>query len=213
MNKSSPTTQPITDILSYSLLSKIHINRINHQTQTAVNGYSTNGYNTNEPHNELLYQPNHNQQIYNKIPNQQQQNKSSETLNQQPVGQPNQPDTGQLDYQPVEVGELERLKKEEQDQVHEFIPNDEKIDNTAKSILNEHLVQLKIDKATYKHAVLRSNTDKGAPTKVIVTCYIEDIPIARTTGPNSKITGQIVAKFILDYEDYFLNRFKIGKAV
>ncbi|CCH43688.1 hypothetical protein BN7_3242 [Wickerhamomyces ciferrii] len=205
VKEGSPDDMDIDDTKSPGVPQiRAHENTIgDHQNQNV-----NNDHNTKIPH----FQSNQRTYTHTETLNQQLKTTSNKILQQQPNEQPNQPNADQLDYQPVEVGELERLKKEEQEQVYQFIPNDEKIDNTAKSVLNEHLKQLKIDKATYKHAVLRSNTDKNYPIKVIVTCYIEGIPIARTTGPNSKITGQIVAKFILDYEDYFLDRLKVGKA-
>lgn len=80
------------------------------------------------------------------------------------------------------------------------VTDEASIDNSSKEKLNRFLGDRRISSAEYKTAKL-NNSD------VQVICYIENRAIAKAISTNKKKAGQIVAQYILNYPDYFLQPF------
>lgn len=98
--------------------------------------------------------------------------------------------------------EYQRKLQEESESVLEApsVTDEASIDSSSKEKLNQLLTKRRIGPAEYKTAKL-NNSD------VQVTCYIENIPIAKAVSTNKKKAGQICAQYILNYPEYFLQRF------
>lgn len=98
--------------------------------------------------------------------------------------------------------EYQRKLYEENESILEAPPvtDDSAIDISSKEKLNQLLMTKRIAPAEYKTAKLNSSN-------VQVICYIENIPIAKATSTNKKKAGQICAQYILNYPEYFLQRY------
>jgi len=96
----------------------------------------------------------------------------------------------------------QRQLQELTDQILEAprVDDEASIDSSSKEKLNQLLIKKRIAPAEYKTAKL-NNSD------VQVTCFIENFPIAKATSTNKKKAGQICAQYILNYPEYFLQRF------
>ncbi|CCH46519.1 hypothetical protein BN7_6112 [Wickerhamomyces ciferrii] len=99
--------------------------------------------------------------------------------------------------------EYQRLQLEAEANILEapIVEDELKIDTSSKEKLNQMLIKKRIGTAEYKTAKL-NNSD------VQVTCYIENHPIAKATSTNKKRAGHIVAQYIMNYHEFFLDRFK-----
>lgn len=98
--------------------------------------------------------------------------------------------------------DYQRQLQEESASVLEAPPvtDEASIDNSSKEKLNRFLCDRRIAPAEYKTAKL-NNSD------VQVICFIENRAIAKAISTNKKKAGQIVAQYILNYPEYFLQRF------
>lgn len=98
--------------------------------------------------------------------------------------------------------DYQRQLQQASDSVFEcpLVTDEAAIDTSSKEKLNQLLIKSRINPAEYK-------TDKLNNSDVQVTCYLDNVPIAKALSTNKKKAGQICAQFILNHWNFFHDRF------
>lgn len=132
-----------------------------------------------------------------------------------PVELPHQPIPAPFvnaNYSSITTAPIEMLNKSEyQRQIEEYhdiilaepVP-DEQININSKAQLYAFLSERRYNAPEYK-------TSKLTNSDVQVIFYLDNVPLARATSTNKKKAGHIVARFVLDHIDYFLQKLQQTK--